>query len=95
MYLVSEVHEGVLLFIPLKMEPKKGFLTFSRVVSEGLGDQSYWHVLTSGICGITPPPNLKRSLIVTTFLEDAELRAANFGFLMGPKSSTRKIFQCI
>lgn len=55
--------------IALKMASRKGFSTFSRVVSEGLSDQSYWYVLTTEICGVTPLQYLKRSPIVTTFPE--------------------------
>ena len=69
MHVVSDVHEDF-PDIPLKMAPRKGFSTFSRVVSEGLSDQSYWYVLTTEICGIIPLQYLKRSPIVKTFPED-------------------------
>ena len=69
LHVVSDVHEDF-PDIPLKMAPRKGFSTFSRVVSEGLSDQSYWYVLTTEICGIIPLQYLKRSPIVKTFPED-------------------------
>ena len=45
-HVVSDVHEDF-PDIPLKMAPRKGISTFSRKVSEGLSDQSYWYVLTT------------------------------------------------
>lgn len=50
-HVVSDVHEGF-LGIPLKMAPRKGFSTFSRVVSEGLSDQSYWLTFPEAFCRI-------------------------------------------
>ena len=52
------------------MPPRKGFSTFSLDISEELSNQSYWHMLTTEICGITPLQYLKQSPIVTTFFED-------------------------
>ena len=49
---------------------KERFSTFSRDISEGLSNQSYWYVLTTEICGITPLQYLKQSPIVTTFFQD-------------------------
>ena len=52
------------------MAPRKGFSTFSRVVSDALSEHNYWYVLTTEFCGITPLQYFKRSPILTTFPED-------------------------
>lgn len=73
------------------MAPRKGFSTFSRDISEGLSNQSYWYVLTTEICGITPLQYLKQSPIVTTFFQDfCRIKSGKLWLLDGHLSINKK-----
>ena len=52
------------------MAPRKGLSPFTRVISPDLSPHSYWYVLNSKVCGMTPTQYFKRSPVVSSFPED-------------------------
>lgn len=52
------------------MAPRRGFSPFSRVVSEDLNANSYWYVLSAGICGNAPSKFIKCSPIAESFPDE-------------------------
>lgn len=52
------------------MAPRKGLSPFSYVISTDLSPHSYWYVLNSKVCGMTPTQYFKQSPIVSSFPAD-------------------------
>ena len=54
------------------MAPRKGLSPFTRVISpdESPHSRSFWYILNSKVCGMTPTQYFKRSPVVTSFPED-------------------------
>ena len=65
------------------MVPRKGFSTFTRVICSDFSPDSYWYVLSSIVCGMTPT-HFKRSPVVSSFPEDfQQINSGNIGLQDG------------